>query len=94
MAGDTTFVIKNTTGTAIAEVYASPSHYSEGPGEPLPQSAVPAGASVGFTIADGFCAYELYFAFADGRWYHDTADFCEFPTYLFEPRPAGWIELE
>lgn len=82
MAEDTTFVIENTTGAAIVEIYALPSHRADGPGKPLPQSAVPAGASVRFTIADGYCAYELWFVFADGHKFHDTADFCEFGTYL------------
>ena len=89
---DTTFVIENPTGLDIVEIYASPSHSPDGPGEPLPQSAVPGGTSAEFTIANGSCAYELFFVFADGRWYHSTADFCDFDTLVFNPVPSGWIE--
>jgi len=94
MAEDTTFVIENRSELDIVETYAYPSHLSEGPGEPLPHSSIPAGASVEFTIVDGNCAYELYFTFGDERWYHGTADFCEFDTYVFTPVPSGWIEIE
>ncbi len=81
-AEDTTFVIENATGIGIVEIYAIPSHHTDGPGRPLPQSIVPAGASARFTIADGFCAYELWFVFGDGHRFHDTMDFCEFGTYV------------
>jgi len=84
-ADDTTFVIKNTTGTDIVEVYATPSHHSDGPGQPLPKSAVPAGASVKFTIVNGNCAYELWFVFVDGHKFHTTMDFCDFDTYVVGP---------
>ncbi len=94
IAEDTTFVIENPTELDIVETYAYPAHLSDGPGDPLPHSAVPAGASVEFTIVDGNCAYELYFTFGDERWYHDTADFCEFGTYVFKPVPAGWVGIK
>ena len=94
MAENTTFTIENPTELDIMDVYAYPSHLSDGPGAPLPHSSVPAGTSIEFTIVNGNCAYELYFTFGDDRWYHGTADLCKFNTYVFKPVPSGWIDIE
>lgn len=91
-ASDATLTIQNRSDIGIAEVYAQPVHIPDGPGSPLPESAVSAGASVSFAITDASCAYDLVLVTVDGRWYHDTTDLCEVDTYTFEPVPTGWID--
>lgn len=93
-AGTISFTIENRSDFDIVEVFAVPSHIREAPTTPLRASAVAAGASAKLSVQHDFCAFEIYLSFSDGRWYHGSADFCDADIFVFDPVPAGWVEVE